>query len=103
MALNYERILRQGGNVRIRLRARLQRKVTRTDLEYEGSLSLGLADLRLANLDIGEQIHVVNVTTGARFITYVILGEPDVVCVNGAAARLVEPGDVVIVMAYEIS
>ena len=76
--------------------------VTEADLHYVGSLTLDAALLDAAGLLPGQQVDVVDVTNGARLTTYVIEGErgSGVVCVNGAAAHLVHPGDVVIVIAY---
>jgi len=83
------------------LRAKLHRAtVTTANLDYEGSISLGRALCRAAELLEFEQVDVYNITNGARFTTYVIYGEPGQVQVNGAAARLVQPGDRVIVAAY---
>jgi aspartate 1-decarboxylase len=76
--------------------------VTEADLHYVGSLTLDADLLDAAGLLPGQQVDVVDVTNGARLTTYVIQGErgSGVVCVNGAAAHLVHPGDVVIVIAY---
>jgi aspartate 1-decarboxylase len=76
--------------------------VTHADLHYVGSLTVDPDLLEAADLLPGEQVHVVDVTNGARLVTYVIEGErgSGTVGVNGAAARLVHPGDVVIVIAY---
>ena len=76
--------------------------VTEADLHYVGSLTLDADLLDAADLLPGQQVDVVDVTNGARLTTYVIEGErgSGVVCVNGAAAHLVHPGDVVIVIAY---
>ena len=76
--------------------------VTEADLHYVGSLTLDADLLDAAELLPGQQVDVVDVTNGARLTTYVIEGErgSGVVCVNGAAAHLVHPGDVVIVIAY---
>ncbi|MGN6611817.1 MAG: aspartate 1-decarboxylase [Angustibacter sp.] len=76
--------------------------VTEADLHYVGSLTLDADLLDAAGLLPGQQVDVVDVTNGARLTTYVIEGErgSGVVCVNGAAAHLVHPGDVVIVIAY---
>lgn len=76
--------------------------VTAADLDYVGSITLDADLLRAADLLPGEQVDVVDVTNGARLTTYAIAGEAGsgVVCVNGAAAHLVRPGDVVIVIAY---
>src|SRR4051794_40181987 len=76
--------------------------VTDADLHYVGSLTLDAELLDAAGLLPGQQVDVVDVTNGARLTTYAIEGErgSGVVCVNGAAAHLVRPGDVVIVIAY---
>jgi len=78
--------------------------VTETNLNYVGSITLDRALLHAADILPYEQVHVVNVTTGARFETYAIEGEAGsgAVCLNGAAARLAVPGDVVIVMSYAL-
>lgn len=76
--------------------------VTDADLAYEGSITLDPALMEAGDLLEYEQVHVVNINNGARFETYVITGERasgDVV-LNGAAARLVQPGDKVIIMSY---
>lgn len=83
------------------LKAKLHRAtVTSADIDYEGSISLGRELCRAAGLLEFEQVDVYDVTNGARFTTYVIYGEPGQVQVNGAAARLVQPGDRVIIAAY---
>jgi aspartate 1-decarboxylase len=83
------------------LKSKLHRAtVTSAVLDYEGSISLDRALCREARLLQFEQVDVYNITNGARFTTYVIYGEPGQVQVNGAAARLVQPGDRVIVAAY---
>jgi aspartate 1-decarboxylase len=76
--------------------------VTEADLEYMGSITLDKLLMEEADIKPYEQVHVVNVTNGNRFITYAISGSAGsgVVCVNGAAARLVAPKDLVIIMSY---
>ena len=76
--------------------------VTDADLHYVGSLTLDRDLIDAADLLPGQQVDVVDVDNGNRFTTYVIEGErgSGVVCVNGAAARLVAPGDTVIVISY---
>jgi aspartate 1-decarboxylase len=78
--------------------------ITTTDLHYEGSLTVDEDLLDAADLVTNEEIHVVNVNTGSRFTTYVIPGPrgSGVVQLNGAAARLGHPGDVVILIAYGV-
>ncbi len=77
-------------------------RVTETDLEYEGSLTLD-PDLReAANMLPSEQVQVYNITRGARFTTYIIEGKrgSGEICVNGAAAHLCEIGDLIIAVTY---
>ena len=76
--------------------------VTAADLHYVGSITIDADLLAAADVLPGQQVDVVDVTNGARLTTYAIAGEPGggEVCVNGAAAHLVHPGDVVIVIAY---
>ena len=77
-------------------------KVTDANVQYAGSLTLDADLMKAADLVPYEQIHVVDVDNGARLVTYCIEGLPGsgTVCANGAAARLVAPGDTIIVMAY---
>jgi aspartate 1-decarboxylase len=84
------------------LKSKLHRAtVTGADLDYEGSIAIGPELIRAAGLLPWERVDVYNVTTGARFSTYVIPGrERGEILVNGAAARLVQKGDSVIVAAY---
>jgi aspartate 1-decarboxylase len=83
------------------LRSKLHRAtITAADPDYEGSISLDRAFCRAAGLLEFEQVDVLDVNNGARFTTYVIYGDAGQVQVNGAAARLVRPGDIVIVLAY---
>lgn len=74
--------------------------VTQADLHYVGSITVDAALLAAADILPGQQVDVVDVTNGARLTTYAIAGSPGQVCVNGAAAHLVHPGDVVILIAY---
>jgi aspartate 1-decarboxylase len=76
--------------------------ITAADLHYEGSLTVDQDLLEAADLVTWEEVQVVNVNTGARFSTYVIPGArgSGVLQLNGAAARLGQPGDLVIVMSY---
>ena len=86
---------------RILMKSKIHRAtVTRADLDYEGSLSLGPELLRAADVAVGEQVHVVNVSNGSRAVTYAIEGEPGEVALNGAMARIGSVGDVVIVITY---
>ena len=76
--------------------------VTEADLNYVGSITIDSALLDAAGMLPNEKVHVVNNNNGARFETYIIAGErgSGEICVNGAAARLVQKGDVVIIMSY---
>lgn len=74
--------------------------VTDADIEYNGSISIDPALVEAVGLREFEKVDVLDIDNGARLTTYVILGGPGEVCVNGAAARLVEKGDRVIIAAY---
>jgi aspartate 1-decarboxylase len=74
--------------------------VTGSDLNYVGSITLDPVLMRLADVLEHEQVHVLDLDNGARFETYVMKGGQGDVIVNGAAARLVHPGDRVIVISY---
>ena len=76
--------------------------VTQADLHYVGSVTVDEELLEAADLLPGELVHIVDVTNGARLETYTIAGErgSGVIGINGAAARLVHPGDVVILIGY---
>ncbi len=83
------------------LKTKLHRAtLTAADPDYEGSISIDRTLCRAAGMLEYEQVDVLDINNGARFTTYVIYGEPGQVQVNGAAARLVRPGDLVIVLAY---
>lgn len=88
---------------RIMLKSKLHRlRVTQADLNYEGSLTLDVELLEAADILPNEQIHIWNVTRGTRLTTYAMPGQrgSGVVCINGAAAHLVGPGDVIIVATF---
>ncbi len=90
---------------RIMLRSKLHRlSVTERCVEYEGSITIDSSLLAAADIIAGERVQVVNINNGARFETYVIEGAAGSgkVCLNGAAARLAEIGDLVIVIAYGV-
>lgn len=76
--------------------------VTEANLNYVGSITIDSALLDAAGMLPNEKVHVVNNNNGARFETYIIAGEAGsgVICVNGAAARLVQKGDIVIILSY---
>lgn len=86
---------------RILMRSKIHRAtVTRTDLDYEGSCSLGPELMRAADIAVGEQVHIVNLTNGARAVTYAIEGAEAEVALNGAMAHIGSVGDRVIIIAY---
>lgn len=74
--------------------------VTDADLHYVGSITLDVELMHRADILEHEQVHVLDIDNGARFETYAIPGGPGDVCLNGAAARLVQPGDRIIVITY---
>ena len=83
------------------MRSKIHRAtVTRTDLDYEGSCSLGPELMRAADIVVGEQVHIVNLTNGARAVTYAIEGTAGEVALNGAMAHIGSVGDKVIIITY---
>ena len=76
--------------------------VTEANLEYMGSVTIDSDLMQLAGILPGERVQIVDNNSGSRLETYTIAGAPGsgVICLNGAAARLVQPGDKVIIMAY---
>ncbi|MBU5427348.1 aspartate 1-decarboxylase [Tissierella pigra] len=78
--------------------------VTEANLNYVGSITIDGELLEKSGILPGEKVYIVNNNNGARLETYVIEGEKEsgVICLNGAAARLVQPGDIVIIMAYAL-
>jgi aspartate 1-decarboxylase len=85
------------------LRGKIHRAtVTQADVDYEGSIGIDAALLRAAEIEPYDRVEVYDVTRGSRFATYAIEAPEGsgTISVNGAAARLVEPGDLVIVAAY---
>lgn len=74
--------------------------VTDADLTYEGSITIDKNLIEMADLMVNEEVHIYNCNNGARFSTYVIPGEEGQICLNGAAARHVHKGDVVIIVSY---
>lgn len=88
---------------RIMLKSKIHRAiVTEADLNYVGSITIDEALMAAADILPNEKVQIVNNNNGARFETYVIKGPRDsgVICLNGAAARLVHPGDRVIIISY---
>ncbi len=76
--------------------------VTQADLNYVGSLTIDADLMEICDILPNEQIHIVNVTNGHRMVTYAIVGErgSGVMCLNGAAARHGQKGDIIIAMTY---
>lgn len=77
-------------------------KVTQAELNYVGSITIDEDLIDAAGLIENEQVHIVNNNNGERFVTYVIKGErgSGMICLNGAAARRVQIGDIIIIIAY---
>ncbi len=89
--------------MRIMMKSKIHRAtVTQADLDYVGSVTLDAELMEAADLLEGEQVAIVDITNGARIETYVIPGPrgTGVIGINGAAAHLVHPGDLVIIMSY---
>ena len=84
------------------LKSKLHRAtVTDACLDYEGSISIDRNLMKQANILNHEKVHVLNVTNGSRLETYAIpSSKSGDVCINGAAAHLVDPGDLVIIVSY---
>ncbi len=76
--------------------------VTEADLNYEGSVTIDSDLMRAANIVEFEQVHIYDVTNGNRIITYAMVGQAGsgMICINGAAAHKVHPGDLVILATY---
>jgi aspartate 1-decarboxylase len=88
---------------RVMFKSKIHRAtITQADVNYEGSITLDQDLLEAANMLPYEQVHVWNVTRGTRLQTYTLIGErgSGVVCINGAAAHLMHPGDLVIIATF---
>lgn len=88
---------------RILLKSKIHRAtVTQAELHYEGSVTIDGHLMDLADIVEYEQVQIYNVTNGNRLTTYAIRGGTDsgVICINGAAAHLVRPGDMIIICSY---
>jgi len=87
--------------MRVMLKSKIHRAtVTDANLNYEGSITIDRNLMEAANILPYEQVHVVDVNNGSRLVTYAIEGESGEICLNGAAARLVNKGDIVIILSY---
>ena len=85
------------------LKSKIHRaKVIQADLNYVGSITIDEELLRQSGINEYEQVDVVDINNGNRLTTYAISGKPGsgIICLNGAAARLVSEGDLVIIMSY---
>lgn len=74
--------------------------VTNADLDYEGSISIDKKLIKEAKFFLNQKVDIYNCNNGARFSTYIIEGNKGEICLNGAAARHVQRGDKVIIVAY---
>jgi aspartate 1-decarboxylase len=85
------------------LKSKLHRvRVTQAELNYVGSITIDEDLMEAAGIMENEQVHIVNNNNGERLITYVIKGErgSGIICLNGAAARRAQVGDIIIIIAY---
>lgn len=76
--------------------------ITEANLNYVGSITIDTDLMEAANILVNEQVHVVDNNNGSRLVTYAIPGPAGsgVICLNGSAARLVQPGDIAIIMTF---
>jgi len=89
--------------MRTMLKSKIHRaRVTETNIDYEGSITIDKKLMEEADILPYEQVEVLNINNGARFTTYAIEGERESgeICINGAAARLVTEGDIIIILSY---
>ncbi len=85
------------------LKSKIHRaKITEANLNYEGSITIDTDLMKKAKILPYEAVHVFNINTGDRFVTYAIEGKAGsgVICLNGAAARLGQPGDLIIIVSF---
>lgn len=85
------------------LKSKIHRaRVTQADLNYVGSITIDENLVKESNMYEYEKVQIVDINNGARFETYIILGEPGsgIICLNGAAAKCVDVNDLVIIMSY---
>ena len=87
--------------MRIMLKSKIHRAhITDCNIDYEGSITIDRKLMEEADILPYEQVQVLDINNGSRFTTYAIEGGPGEICVNGAAARLVSLGDLVIILSY---
>ena len=83
------------------LKSKIHRvRVTDANVDYEGSIALDPSIMKKADIREYEQVHIYNVTNGERFVTYSIKGDVGDICINGAAAKKVNIGDMIIICSY---
>ena len=91
---------------KIMCRSKIHRaRVTETQLNYEGSITIDEDLMQAAEILPGEKLEIYNLNNGARFSTYAISGEKGsgIICINGAAARLAQVGDEIIIVSYVLA
>jgi aspartate 1-decarboxylase len=89
--------------MRTMMKSKIHRaRVTQVDLDYEGSITIDRALMEASDILPFERVEVLNINNGARFNTYAIVGEANsgIIGINGAAARLVAKGDIVLILSY---
>jgi len=92
--------------LRIMCHSKIHRaRVTETELNYEGSITIDEDLMQAVNILPGEKLEIYNLNNGARFSTYAILGKrgSGIICLNGAAARLAQIGDKLIIVSYVLA
>ncbi|MBF0120446.1 MAG: aspartate 1-decarboxylase [Desulfobacterales bacterium] len=92
--------------MRIMLKSKIHRAtVTEANVNYEGSITIDKSLMEKADILEGEKVLVVDNTTGARLETYALPGEKDsgIICMNGGSARLISKGDIITVLAFEVT
>ncbi|MCG2726549.1 MAG: aspartate 1-decarboxylase [Elusimicrobia bacterium] len=87
--------------IRTMLKSKIHRaKITQTDINYNGSVTIDRALCEKADILENERVDIYNINNGERFSTYVIYGKKGMIGINGAAARLAQKGDLIIVVSY---
>lgn len=103
--VHFASLMHPTGMQRFFLKSKIHRAtVTDANLDYEGSVTIDENLMRAANIAEFEQVHVYDVTNGNRIITYAMVGPAGsgTICINGAAAHKVHPGDLVILATYAL-
>ncbi|MFC2072773.1 aspartate 1-decarboxylase [Chloroflexota bacterium] len=87
--------------LRVMLKSKIHRAhVTDTNIDYEGSITMDKELMKEADILPSEQVQGLDINNGARFTSYAIEGKKGEICINGAAARLVTKGDIIIILSY---